>query len=89
MATRQETGVPIIGVPNPNDGDDADRAEFIAGMSTQVSHVLDDPGSVWTDNEVVSQPSWIFVSANGSHELHTGGLGPQRLAERLEALASV
>ena len=88
MATRSETGVPIIGVPNPDDGDDADRADFIAGMSTQVSHVLDDPGSVWIEHEVVSQPSWIFVSSDGSHELHTGGLGPQRLLEQLEAMAT-
>lgn len=77
----------IIGVPNPEDGNDDDRAEFAAQMSTQISHVLDDPGSVWTEHSVLSQPTTIFVSADGTTETHVGGLGPQTLLERVKALA--
>ncbi len=78
--------MPIIGVPNPDDGDDTDRREFIEAMSTQISHVLEDPGSVWANYKVTSQPTMVFVSADGSTEVHTGGLGPQGLLERLKAL---
>ena len=78
----------IIGVPNPNDGDDADRARFIERMSTQVSHVLDDPGAVWTENGIHSQPSWVFVSADGTRDRFSFRLGPAKLLERVEELAS-
>jgi hypothetical protein len=59
----------------------------MAGMSTPIAHVLDDPGAVWTDNEVVSNPTWVFVAADGSRVRLVTSLGPQRLIERLEALA--
>jgi len=74
-------------VPNSNDGDDDDRAEFIGNMSTQVSHVLDNPDEFWIAHEVTSNPTMVFVAADGSTERHQGGLGPQELLERVEALA--
>lgn len=86
--TRQSTGVEIIGVPNPDDGDDADRAAFAEQMSTQVSHVFDDPGALWVEHQVLSQPTTIFVAADGTTEVHTGGLGPQGLLERVQSIAS-
>ena len=86
--TRQSTGVDIIGVPNPRDGSDADREAFIAQMSTQISHVLDDPGELWAEHGVVAQPTTIFVAADGSAEVHTGGLGPPDLLARLTELGA-
>ena len=56
-------------------------------MSTQISHVLDDPGELWLTHGVVSQPTMIFVAADGTTEMHTGALGPQGLVDRLKALA--
>ena len=55
-------------------------------MSTQISHVLDEPGELWGSYGVVSQPTMIFVDADGNRTTHTGGLGPQKLVERLQAL---
>jgi len=83
---RQQDDVQVIGVPNPNDGDDAARQAFIDQMSTPVPQILDDPGSIWVEHGVLSQPSWVFVSADGTADLHIGGLGPQGLLERLQSL---
>lgn len=57
-------------------------------MSTQVSHVFSDPGEFWVEYQVLSQPTTIFVHADGTIETHTGGLGPQGLLERVQAIAS-
>ena len=73
-------------MPNADDGNDADRQEFMDGMSTQVSHVLNNPAEIWVEHLVLSQPTTIFVSSDGSVEVHTGGLGPQKLLERVQAL---
>lgn len=75
-------------MPNPDDGNDADKADFIAAMSTQVSHVLDGPGELWLEYGVVSQPAMVFVTADGTRTMHTGGLGPQDLLARVEELAA-
>lgn len=80
--------MPIIGVPNPSDGDDADKQAFMAQMSTQISHVLDDPGELWLEHSVASQPTMVFVSADGTTDAHLGGLGPAKLVERLKTLAA-
>ncbi len=85
--TRQNTGVEIIGVPNIDDGSDDDRLEFIGNMSTQVSHVLEEPDEFWVAHRVTSNPTVVFVSADGSAEAHVGALGPQGLLERVEALS--
>lgn len=57
-------------------------------MSTQVSHVLDDPGSLWLEHGVLSQPAMVFVSADGTAEVRTGSLGPEALLERAKSLAA-
>ncbi len=77
----------IIGVPNPSEGTDEAKAAFIDQMSTQVPHVLDDPGQLWTDHDVLSQPTMIFIASDGTTERSTGALGPQGLLARVEELA--
>jgi len=57
-------------------------------MSTQISHVFADPGALWAEHGVLSQPTTIFVAADGTEEYHTGGLGPQGLLEKVEQLAA-
>ncbi len=79
--------MPIIGVPNPSEGTDEAKNDFIEQMSTQVSHVLDDPGGLWSEYDVLSQPTMVFVAADGSIERSTGALGPQGLLARVEELA--
>jgi len=80
--------VEIIGVPNIDDGDEEDRATFMLNMSTQISHVLDDPDEFWIAHGVSGNPATVFVAADGSTEIHLGTLGPQGFVERLEALAA-
>jgi len=57
-------------------------------MSTQISHVLDDPGSLWREHGVLSQPAMVFISADGTAEVRNGSLGPEELLERAESLAA-
>jgi len=75
-------------VPNPGDGDDAARASFAEQMSSQIPHVFDDPGSLWAEHGVLSQPTMVFVAADGSTERRSGSLGPQRLLAKARELAS-
>jgi len=83
---RQNRDVTFIGVPNPDDGDDADKAQFIDGMSTQISHVLEDPAEFWQRFEVVSQPAMVFIAADGSAERVVGGTNAQALLQRVDDL---
>ena len=78
----------IIGVTNAADGDDFDKQDFIDGMSTPIPHVLDDPQDLWIEHGVLSQPTMVFIAADGSTETHVGTLGPQRLLERVTELAA-
>ncbi len=73
---------------NGGDGDEYAWMEFIEGMSSPIPHVLDDPADVWIEYEITSQPSMVFVNADGTYERHVGALGPQGLLEKLEALAA-
>ena len=80
--------MPIIGVPNPADSNDADRQDFIDQMSSPIAHVLTNPGDLWTDFEVLSQPTMVFVAADGQATLKVDSPGPQILLERVNALAA-
>ncbi len=75
-------------MPNPAEGDDADKQAFIDAMSSPISHVLDDPGALWDEFAISSQPSMVFVAADGTWERRTGALGNTRLLERVKAMAS-
>lgn len=57
-------------------------------MSSPIAHVLDDPGALWDEFAISSQPSMVFVAADGTWERRTGALGNTRLLERVKALAS-
>ena len=91
--TEQNTGVEIIGVTNPGEDGDNDlqgfknRQAFINRMSPPISHVLEDPGEIWLTYGVVSQPSMVFVNADGTFERNTGGLGREALLARATALS--
>lgn len=78
--------MPIIGIPHPDNGGDDDIARFIGDMSTQISHVLDDPGALWLEYGVTSHPTMLSVSADGSIERMPAGLGALGLLEEVEAL---
>ena len=84
--TRLNPQVTIIGVTNPGDGSDDDRNDFILGMSSQIPHVLVEAGEVWADFGIVSQPSMVFVAADGSWERDVGRQDPNDLLARSREL---
>ena len=51
-------------------------------------HIVDESGAIWANFEIVSQPSFIFLDANGASETYLGALGVAALSERLDTLTS-
>ncbi|MEM7095466.1 MAG: hypothetical protein AAF567_20865 [Actinomycetota bacterium] len=73
-------------MPNAAEGDDEDKQAFIDAMSTPIPHVLDEPDEFWRTYGITSQPSMVFVAADGTWERRTGAIGNTRLLERLKAM---
>lgn len=82
----QNPDVTFIGVTNLESGDDRARDRFISNMKVQIPHVLDQPFEIWEEYGVHSQPSMVFVNADGTFERHTGRLDPPDLLERANLL---
>ncbi len=81
-----EDSVTFVGVPGL--GSEADMQAFVQDTGTAgLEHAVDDDGSLWRRFEVVSQPAFAFVAADGSTEVFAGALGEQGLRERAESLA--
>ena len=78
----------IIGVPNAAEGSLADKQAFIDAMSSPIPHVLDDPGALWEEFAISSQPSMVFVAADGTWERRTGAIGNTGLLQRVKDLAA-
>lgn len=51
-------------------------------------HVVDGTGEIWENYQIVSQPSFIFLDANGESTSYLGALGVDGLSERLDTLTS-
>ena len=49
-------------------------------------HAVDADGAIWSGFGVFTQPSWAFVSADGSVEVLLGALGDAGLRDRIEDL---
>lgn len=75
-------------MPNSDDGDDDDRQVFMDAMSTQVSHVLENPDEFWRAHQITGNPATVFVAADGSTTTHLGAMGPQEFLAKVEALAA-
>lgn len=50
------------------------------------THAFDEDGSVWAEFGVTSQPTFAYVSADGSVDVQFGRQGEAGLTERLDAL---
>lgn len=58
-------------------------------MTTRIGHVLDEPGELWKQHRVVSQPTMIFI--DGRHrEAHraVSSMSREDLLETMQQLAS-
>lgn len=51
-------------------------------------HVSDESGELFAAYEVVSQPAWAFIDDDGTTTTVLGGLGPDGIAENLDALVA-
>ena len=61
--------------------------DFIAAYDVGgFTHAFDGDGSVWAAFGVTSQPTFAYVSADGSVDVQFGRQGEENLAERLDAL---
>jgi len=87
--SRQNRDVTFVGVPSPFDGTPEQWQTFADGMSTPISHVFDNPQEIWTEYDVVSQPTMIFVAADGTLTRFVGGVGPTKLLERVDELLTI
>lgn len=74
-------------MPNGAEGSADDKQAFIDAMSSPIPHVLDDPEELWAAFEITSQPSMVFVAADGTWERRTGAIGNTGLLERVKAMA--
>lgn len=79
--------VTFLGVPGRGPTDDM-RA-FVADTGTDgLEHLVDTDGSLWQRFGVVSQPSFAFVSPDGSVDVFGGALGAEQLEARAAALTT-
>jgi hypothetical protein len=79
--------VTFVGVAGRDDLDPI--VDFIEEYGVDdFSHIIDETGEIWQNFRIVSQPSFIFLDANGESETHLGALGVDGLTERLDRLTA-
>ena len=87
VAAELEGEVTFLGVTGR--GDTTDMAAFVQDTGTaRLQHLVDADGSLWQRFRVVNQPSFAFVSPDGSVETFAGALGAEQLEARASALAA-
>ncbi len=60
---------------------------FIDGRGVEAfEHVYDETGDIWQTFGVISQPTFVFITADGETEVVFGGQGESSLRERLDGL---
>ncbi|MBD8078197.1 redoxin domain-containing protein [Cellulosimicrobium arenosum] len=78
--------VTFVGVPGLGEPDA--MQEFVDTTGTEgFTHLVDDDGTVWNHFGVVSQPSYVFVSPDGTWEGVQGAMGYDQLSDEANRLA--
>jgi thiol-disulfide isomerase/thioredoxin len=86
VAADLEGQVAIVGVSGR--GEVPAMKQFVDDTGTgALTHLADVDGSIWSRFGVVSQPTFVLVSPDGTTEGFSGALGEDALRERAEALA--
>lgn len=86
VVRRYEDQVQVIGIGSKDRRGQLD--DFVARHDlTTFPNVADEDGSLRARLGVIGQPTWIFISADGSAEKVFGALGEDGLVERLDALS--
>ena len=72
-----------MGVAGKGDGDDYNGFVDRGGVG-DLTHVVDDDGSIWSSFGIASQPAWAFVDADGKVlSTTTRSLGKDGLTDRI------
>jgi hypothetical protein len=62
-------------------------ADFVTDYALDdMTHLSDESGDIWSNYGVTTQPAWLFVNDDGTHELKFGRLGTDGLREGIDAL---
>ncbi len=79
--------VRFLGVPGLGAVDE--MKQFVQDTGTgELTHLVDDDGSLWARFGVIAQPAFAFVSADGEVEVVNGSLPPDDLIEAAHGLAA-
>lgn len=85
-AAALEGSVEIIGVAGR--GEVPEMEGFLSDTGTgDLTHVVDEDGSIWSQYGVAAQPAYAFIDDSGDVEVVVGALGADALTERMQALA--
>ena len=49
-------------------------------------HIADLDTAIWARYGVTTQPAFVFIDDDGSHDVHVGALGEDGLRDRLDTL---
>jgi thiol-disulfide isomerase/thioredoxin len=78
VAAEYEGTVAFLGIPGR--GEIGEMREFVEDTGTgALTHVVDDDGALWQRFDVVAQPAFAFVGADGTVETFGGSLDPDSL----------
>ena len=78
VAAEYEGRVNVVGMAGR--GDVSEMQEFVADTGTgNMVHVVDDARALWQRFDVVSQPAFAFIGADGTARTFTGGMDADRL----------
>ncbi len=87
IAESLEGDVRFLGVPGL--GDVEDMQQFVQDTGTgELTHLVDEDGSLWARFGVIAQPAFAFVSADGEVEVVNGSLPPDDLIETARSLTT-
>jgi thiol-disulfide isomerase/thioredoxin len=85
-AAALEGKVEVIGVAGRGAVPEMER--FVSDTGTgDLTHVVDDDGSIWAAYHVFAQPAYAFIDDAGTVEVFVGSLGKDALIKRMTALA--
>lgn len=86
VAAEFEGRVTFIGVPGR--GKRAEMQQFVdAGGVSELQHVVDDDGKIWSQFGVLGQPAFAFINAAGEVQMVNGALTGDQLKTAALALA--
>lgn len=87
VAESLQGDVRFLGVPGL--GEVGEMQQFVQDTGTgELTHLVDDDGSLWARFGVIAQPAFAFVSADGEIEVVNGSLPADDLIDAAQALTA-